>query len=135
MIAAGSDVHWVGILTVCGMGLGMITGTLWRLGTAVGRVREEAETRQGELAGLVADWCDEVDDHLERQDAAITSQAYRLQAVERASGVVAQEPYVPVRPRRVPRRLDAIRQGLKVPQRITQGPEDALGETDGKGSG
>lgn len=113
MPAAIDSTHWAAIATVGLMLSGAVVGAIWRLGSIVKAWRDETARSVGEMAGLVADWCDEVDDHLGDQDGALRQFGYRVQRIETAQGLPAGELTLPRRRQRRPRRMDAAERGLR----------------------
>ena len=113
MQAGLTSTHYAAAISVALVMMGMVVGAIWRLGTIVARWRSETAQAQGELAGLVADWCDEVDDHLGDQDDALRQFGFRVQRIEQAQGIESGQLYLPSRRRRRPRRMDAVERGFR----------------------
>lgn len=113
MLASGVGIHWAAIASVGLVLGGLVVGSIWRLGTVVAHWREENAQAQGELAGLVADWCDEVDDHLGDQDDALRQFGHRVERLEQRLGIESGALYLHPRRRRRPRRMDAAERGLR----------------------
>lgn len=125
MNGAVSSTHWAAIATVGIMLAGAILGTLWRLGSAVKGWRDETAQAVGEVAGLVADWCDEVDDHLADQDEGIRQMGQRVGVMEEHQGLPRGGLYLPRRRRNRPRRMEVAERGLRAPERRS-GPSGSV---------
>lgn len=114
MLVAGGT-HWGAILAVGVPGAALIAGLLESLRRQIKGWRDENAQAMGELAGLVADFADEIDEHLNDQDHALATNSERIRVVEKAAGVPQGAPYAPPRRRYGRRRLRAIEAGFRPP--------------------
>lgn len=125
-LIGAASIHWAALVTAGCACLGVLSGLLAWLVASVRRWRQEDRTRQAQVATLLADWLDEVDDHLEDQDDRLARTDWRVAKLEQTAGLPSAPPAAPLRRRNRSRRVDIAERGL----RATDGPSDAPGGID-----
>lgn len=119
--------HWAALTVAATAVLTLALAVLAWLARGIKAGREEQRGRVATLATLVADWVDQIEDHLDDQDLELHGQEWRLARLEEAKGLPWQPPVRPVKPRKRSRRVDIVARGLDGSVALPSPPGDALG--------
>lgn len=112
MVLLAGSTHYAAIAEATAAVVVAIVGAGWAIWRQVKAGRDEQARAMGQLAGLIGDWIDEVEEHLSDQDHAVSSNSDRLRQVERATGLPMGSPYAPPRRRTTVRRIRAAERGF-----------------------
>lgn len=112
MVLLAGSTHYAAILEAGAAVVVAIVGAGWAIWRQIKAGRDEQARAMGQLAGLIGDWIDEVEEHLSDQDKVISHNADRLRQVEQASGLPPGPPYAPPRRRTAVRRIRAAEKGF-----------------------